>query len=205
MHGLSPFSRLLLSALLPMAVAHACQSPTDVVQFLIPVQNFAEAYQKTFAMSDGSFVNPSENQHMRHAFERMLQKTRAVGASFQVTPYDEYNVTMCRQDFARVLLLSVLGNFVSKPEEMQEQMQLSYTGSIATVVVDRSGDLVVVNSFDATRSYYLETLLFLSVIAIARLSVMKPVLIGDSNSDSASGRPPTSEGAVLKFRFSRPR
>lgn len=177
--------------LLLLQMARACQNPLDTVEFLVPIQNFADAYQQTFAMSDGSFVDPTQNQHMRHAFERMLQKTRDVGANYTVTEAGEYNITLCQQDFSRVLLLSVLGNFVTKPVEAQGQAQLSYTGSIGTVVVDRSGDLVIVNSFDSTRLLYLETLLFLSVIAIARLSVMKPVL--------------SPEGTSLVFKFTKPR
>lgn len=194
------FARMHLNSLLAnlfllLQITRACQNPLDTVEFLVPIQNFADAYQQTFAMSDGSFVDPAENQHMRHAFERMLQKTRDVGANYTVTETGEYNITLCQQDFSKVLLLSVLGNFVTKPTEAQEQAQLSYTGSIGTVVVDRSGDLVVVNSFDSTRSLYLETLLFLSVIAIARLSVIKPVLLSK----------PADEGAALTFKFTKPR
>ena len=73
-------------------------------------------------------------------------------------------------------MLAVLGNFVSTPADPKYSSQ-SASSTLATVVIDYTGSLVVVHSFATMRTYFLESLLFISIIAIARLSIVKKVTL----------------------------
>ena len=155
-----------------------CGTGDALLPITIPIDAFAEAYQKTFAMSDGSFVDTSRNQHMCEAFKKMLTLMQNIGvhpanATMGLETYqlETYQLNVCQEQLAEIFMLAVLGNFVVTPDEAQKTAELSYTKSIATVVVNRMGDLTIVNSFDAMRTFYLESLLFVSIVAVARLSV----------------------------------
>jgi hypothetical protein len=86
-----------------------------------------------------------------------------------------HTVEICGQDMPRILMLAVLGNFVSSPSDPKYSSQ-STEETLATVVVDYTGSLVVVHSFATMRTYFLESLLFISIIAMARLSLVKKVV-----------------------------
>lgn len=166
------FAAFIATIALNAAGGLACEQGTSVAADFT-FEEFATSYQQVFSMSDGSFVDPQQNEHMRGAFERMLLNMQSVGVQHDTNLATGYNVTICESDLPKILMFAVLGNFVSKPEIAHELMQLSYKGTLATVVVDRSGTLVVVETFDNMRKYYLEALLLLSVLAIARLSAVK--------------------------------
>lgn len=71
-------------------------------------------------------------------------------------------------DLLRVAMLAALGNFVNAPGD--------HPGEIATVAVDvYSGRIVVVPPYSALRESFLETLLVISVLVIARLTFVRHV------------------------------
>jgi len=182
-----------------MVVHGACQD--GQLNLTVQITEFAKAYQKVLSMSDGSFVDPQENQHMRGAFEKMLVHMEAVGVTHEQPAGENYSLAICHEQIPEVLLLSVLGNFVTRPDTAREQLALSYRGTIATVVVDRSGDLVVKDSLDAMRSFYLETLLFLSVLAIARLSIINTGLTSQNAPFRPSQFPAQRYTSIKNIKF----
>jgi hypothetical protein len=91
-----------------------------------------------------------------------------------------HTVEICGHNMTRILMLAVLGNFVSTPSDPKYGAQSS-ADTLATVVVDYTGSLVVVHSFATMRTYFLECLLFISIIAIARLSLVKKVTLVKTN------------------------
>ena len=91
-----------------------------------------------------------------------------------------HTVEICGHNMTRILMLAVLGNFVSSPTDPKYGSQSS-ADTLATVVVDYTGSLVVVHSFATMRTYFLESLLFISIIAIARLSLVKKVTLVKMN------------------------
>lgn len=65
-----------------------------------------------------------------------------------------------------------MGNFVSATSASSS----SSGSTLPSVVVDvYTGRLQVVSSFSSLRAYFLETLLIISVVAIARLSLLRKV------------------------------
>jgi hypothetical protein len=155
------------------------------IRIHIPVNEFTRAYTDTFRMSDGSRIVDSvdgDMEHMDAAFHHMKTLMASVGAmkSFKSgvrSTYTEvgHTVDICGQNMTRILMLAVLGNFVSSPVDPKYSSQSSEE-TLATVVVDYTGSLVVVHSFATMRTYFLESLLFISIIAIGRLSLVKNVV-----------------------------
>ena len=69
-----------------------------------------------------------------------------------------HTVEICGHNMTRILMLAVLGNFVSTPADPKYGSQSS-VDTLATVVVDYTGSLVVVHLFATMRTYFLESLL----------------------------------------------
>jgi hypothetical protein len=153
---------------------------TDGIGIQMTTSDFTDAYTQTFHMSDGSKIVDSADsgdmEHMNAAFERMKVMMSAIGAvqDNNQSVAVEHTVRICGQNMTRILMLAVLGNFVSSPADPKYNSQSS-AETLATVVVDYSGSLVVVHSFATMRTYFLESLLFISIIAMARLSLVKKV------------------------------
>jgi hypothetical protein len=149
----------------------------------MPVNEFARAYTNTFRMSDGSsIVDSAENdlEHMDAAFHHMKTLMTAIGAENAANRRTSYanvghTVEICGGNMTHILMLAVLGNFVSSPIDPKYSSQ-STAETFATVVVDYTGSLVIVHSFATMRTYFLESLLFISIIAIARLSLVKKII-----------------------------
>lgn len=139
-------------------------------------------------MSDGSSIveaDVTDTEHMDALFQHMKTLITSVGAkavmyskSHKREPkevmHNGHTVHICGHDMTRILMLAVLGNFVTNPTDPSYSSQ-SAKESLATVVVDHTGSLVVINSFTTMRTYFLETLLLVSIITIARLSLVKKV------------------------------
>jgi hypothetical protein len=148
----------------------------------MPVNEFARSYASTFRMSDGSQIVDSDvgdMEHMDAAFTHMKTLMTSVGATKVSTNRHSYDnvghtVEICGYNMTRILMLAVLGNFVSNPKDPKYGSQ-SAADTMATVVVDYTGSLVIVHAFATMRTYFLETLLFISIVAIARLSLIKKV------------------------------
>jgi hypothetical protein len=129
-------------------------------------------------MSDGSQLqmtttgsNSSDSILDSYVVTNILSIMGDVGVTHSVKGN---SVTVCESDLLKVIMLASLGNFVTSPVD-----EVIGSASIAQVVVDvYTGRLVVVIPYNSLRSYFLETLLVVSVIAIARLSLVRSVYIG---------------------------
>jgi hypothetical protein len=167
------------------SVSITCVGGEAGMRIHMPVNEFAHAYTDTFRMSDGSIMVDSADsdlEHMDAAFHHMKTLMASVGAN-KYTPVGSnqtyhnvgHTVDICGSNMTRILMLAVLGNFVSSPVDPKYSSQSSEE-TLATVVVDYTGSLVVVHSFATMRTYFLESLLFISIISIARLSLVKRVV-----------------------------
>jgi hypothetical protein len=159
-----------------------CEGGEMGVNVHIPVNEFAAAYANTFRMSDGSSMVDAQDRDMEHmnaAFHHVKTLMNSIGARNISSTKDNsttigHTVEICGVDMAHILMLAVLGNFVTSPDDPKYNSQTS-AETVATVVVDYTGSLVVVHSFATMRTYFLESLLFISILAIVRLSLVKKV------------------------------
>jgi hypothetical protein len=176
---------LLLLAFLEIGLAFnsipiTCVGGESGMRIHMPVNEFSRAYTETFRMSDGSVMVDSADsdlEHMDAAFHHMKTLMTSVGAMNWNDPNVNvgHTVEICGSNMTKILMLAVLGNFVSSPVDPKYSSQSSEE-TLATVVVDYSGSLVVVHSFATMRTYFLESLLFISIISIARLSLVKKIV-----------------------------
>lgn len=84
---------------------------------------------------------------------------------------------ICTAQAMDLLFLSIIGNFVTTPADPDMATASSAQG-LATVVIDVfTGSIVLVNSFGLIRTYFLEALLIVSVLAISRLAVVRKVVV----------------------------
>jgi hypothetical protein len=80
---------------------------------------------------------------------------------------------VCGEDITRLMFLGIIGNFVSTTGNA-ELAPKSASRTLASVVVDvYTGELVVLHSFGALRTYFLETMLVVSILAIAKLGLIR--------------------------------
>ena len=74
--------------------------------------------------------------------------------------------------------MGVIGNFVTDPSDPELLAESHGNKALASIMIDvHTGRLTLVNSFNVLRSYFLETLLIVSVIVIVRLSLVRNVTI----------------------------
>ena len=159
----------------PLASANTCASGKDMLQFDISLNDFSSSYREVFYMSDGSQVDPRDNDHMRIAYEHMLMLMGGIGISHNDSHVngDFYTKWVCPEEIPRIFMLATLGNFLTSPSDSKVWEGISSSHTPPVIVIDRSGKLTISNSFAQTRSMYLEALLLISVVAIARLSILK--------------------------------
>lgn len=120
------------------------------------------AFSSVFKMSDGSTLSGAggvENLPLRNTMSMLgdvgVQVNGTVGT-----------IQICEGDLLRLAMLAALGNFVNAPGD--------HPGEIATVAVDvYNGKIVLVPPYSALREYFLETLLVISVLVIARLAFVR--------------------------------
>jgi len=155
--------------------SNTCVNGRDKLKFDIPLDEFSSSYRKTFYMSDGSVVDPRDNDHMRIAYEHMLQLMGGIGVSTEdsLVNGDVYSKWVCPEEIPRIFMLATLGNFLTSPSDSRVWEGVSSSRKLPVIVIDRTGKLIISNSFAQTRSMYLEALLLISVVAIARLSIFK--------------------------------
>lgn len=111
--------------------------------------------------------------------------TSETGAAAAAEGATVVTLRVCGEDFARIALLAVVGNFVSPAPRGPAVAPNSVGGgagragaSLPTVVVDvETGRLQVVSSLSSLRAYFLEAMLVVSVLAIARLSMVQTVTV----------------------------
>lgn len=82
-------------------------------------------------------------------------------------------IQICGRDVVDLLLLAVVGNFVSTPDDPNLSPQSSMR-SMPTVVIDTyTGELVMHTPYDAVRGYFVEALLVISILVISRLTFVR--------------------------------
>lgn len=151
----------------------------NAVTFSFTGDEFLNTFSQVFHMSDGSQLqmttgNSSASILNSYAVTNILSIMGDVGVTHSV---EGNSLTVCESDILKVIMLASLGNFVTSPVD-----EIIGSASIAQVVVDvYTGRLVVVIPYNSLRSYFLETLLVISVIGIARLSLVRSVNIGVKN------------------------
>lgn len=148
--------------------------------------DFLGAYAAVFKMSDGSSIDPSlfegggeygaRTGHTGFSIEYVSTLLEPVGVEVLEDP-DDAGMVQLKVSVSSIpesLLLAVIGNFVLSPPAPGP----SSAYSLPAVVVDvYTGRLQLVSSFSMLRAYFLETLLIISVIAIARLSLVRKVTV----------------------------
>jgi hypothetical protein len=91
---------------------------------------------------------------------------------------------MCGDSVGRLMLLGVVGNFVTSPSSSSSSSsgggaassQPASSDTMPSVVIDAyTGRLEMVGSLSVMRAYFLETMLIISILAIARLALVHTV------------------------------
>ena len=80
---------------------------------------------------------------------------------------------ICGNDALNLLLLAVVGNFVSGPGDPAISSQSSLETMPSVAIDAYTGQLVMHTPYDAVRGYFVEALLVLSIIAISRLTFVR--------------------------------
>jgi hypothetical protein len=160
-----------------------CENNKTAIQLTITSHEFFTAYAKTFAMSDGSVIqsdmaqNGVNNPLLQKSFRYIhtLMSNIGIEATHYSTNDSHVNFRICNDDLVQIILFAVVGNFVTTPTDTDFSTQSS-ASNLASLVIDvYTGQLIVVNSYNAIRSLFLEALLVLCIIIIARLSFVRNI------------------------------
>lgn len=136
---------------------------------------FYAVFASQFRMSDGSAMDPSSVGDAAKARLFATRFMRNVGAT--VYPDRDlptaFTIEMCGADLLRNALLAVVGNYVSNPGDV-ELSPVSSTQAVPVVVVDTyTGGLMTHVAYSGVRGYFVEALLVVSIIVIARLTFVR--------------------------------
>lgn len=138
----------------------------------------------------------------------MQELMYAVGISVNETAsaasngmYEGDVLQICGQDVVDLILLGIVGNFVTNPSDPQlsSSSAASASTTVPSVVIDTyTGRLVVNMPYDAVRGYFIEALLVISIIVITRLSFVRNVTykITLPSAAAASGTAPAAPAAA---------
>jgi hypothetical protein len=160
-----------------------CDDNQTAIQMTISSQEFFTVYAKTFAMSDGSTIQgdasdqDSDSPILQKSFRYIHSLMANIG--IEATHYSsndaDVKFRICNDQIVQILMFAVIGNFVTNPTDEDLSLQ-STTKNLANIVIDvYTGQLIVVNSYNAIRALFLEALLVLCIIIIARISFVKQV------------------------------
>jgi hypothetical protein len=148
---------------------------------------FFGAYSSVFRMSDGSAIQRGTDGGggLGSSTSYFYTLMSAVGADVVEPPSGGWGsgaggvrIRVCGGDVARIALLAVVGNFVSPAGGAGSSGGAPGGVGLPTVVVDaRTGRLDLVGSLSAMRAYFLEAMLVVSILAIARLSMVQTVSV----------------------------
>ncbi len=72
-----------------------------------------------------------------------------------------------------LLLLAAVGNFVASPSDPNISPQSSMRSMPSVVIDTYTGELVMHTQYDSVRGYFVEALLVISIIVIARLTFVR--------------------------------
>ena len=196
----APLSTRLPSALLFLCILHTavgsgvvftgatCAEDPEMaaVDITVPHSILLHAYSKGFRLSDGSRMTLHEEKESNttsatdtvNYMRDMLRNMRVDSEDHSSgTPGQPRSVVfhLCGDDIMQLFIFGMIGNFVTDPTDQSLSTQVS-SESVASVVIDvYTNKLILVNSFNIIRTYFLETLLVISIIAIARLALVRNV------------------------------
>jgi hypothetical protein len=86
---------------------------------------------------------------------------------------DMMTFQVCGIDMVKIFMLGIVGNFVTSTKKDEASQN-----GLAKVVIDvYTGRLTLVNSFSVVRSYFLETMLIISILAVAKLTIIRNVKV----------------------------
>ena len=136
-------------------------------------EDYVSTFRQVFVMSDGSIptarIGADSHPLISDAMKHILSVLGDVGVYAST---DGNSIVVCETQLLRLAMLGALGNFVTNPSDTDVRQ----VGSLATVVLDAyTGRLIITTPYSALRSYFLETLLVISVITIARLAMVRTV------------------------------
>lgn len=180
-------------------VSSACVAggPGSAVDVEFTKREFFTAYASTFRMSDGSAILVPDEGSGGEFADRALSYLTTLMRNIGVNKVEEaiggegvtekVRLRVCEADVIRLLFMGVLGSFVSstatdgsaKPSPQDSQSTAS-SEFLSNVVVDvYTGELEFTNPYNVLsyRSFFLETLLVVSVIVIARLALVQTVRV----------------------------
>ena len=147
-------------------------------------REFYASFAGIFRLSDGSSIRPPAHERMesvRYMQELMYSVGVTVNDTLSAASTGKYEgdvLQICGSDVVDLLLLGIVGNFVTNPSDPQLSLQsgTSTASTVPSVVVDTfSGKLVMRMPYDAVRGYFIEALLVISIIVITRLSFVRNV------------------------------
>lgn len=147
----------------------------------MPDGDVLSAYAGVFQASDGSTVSTSDGSGGGGGnlggtgYVRTLM--RMAGADVGPTPGDpgSTSIMICGPDVARLAMLGAMGNLVTSPGDAAGSGAAVVPGGqpFATVVVDAyTGKLAFLQPYSSMRTFFLEAMLVISILAIARLSLV---------------------------------
>lgn len=163
-----------------MNTSAACDDGLQGVKILMDAHEFFESYSQVFHMSDGSKIQlPRRNLvDPSHIAGKSLTYIQNLLSGLGVLCGEEDNklsFTICPDDIGNLMFLAVIGNFVTSPLDADMSSTSSMPG-LASVVIDvYTGAITLVAPYNMMRAYFMETLLVISVMAIARISFVKKV------------------------------
>jgi hypothetical protein len=166
-------------------LANDC-SPLDKngIRIRMTRSEFFDTYISIFDMSDGSNIDDlySDNSTGKMTLKgSSLNYTssllRLVGVE-ELSPAGESDMMtfqVCGIDMVKIFMLGIIGNFVTSTKKGADEASQN---GLAKVVIDvYTGRLTLVNSFSVVRSYFLETMLIISILAVAKLTIIRNVKV----------------------------
>lgn len=166
------------STLCPPVFDYSSQN-TEGILVTVSDAEFFVAYSKVFKMSDGSKVDPltstigAQTIGSNISFNYTHTLMRMVGVDRIDQQPGNSTFLLCGNDFGRLALFAVLGNFASST--VGDPNQATMGGSV--VVDPFTGMLVRAGDYKSVRSYFVEALLVISILVIARISMVRSVTV----------------------------
>jgi hypothetical protein len=160
-----------------------CVNNASGFELRVTPHEFFTVYSKTFAMSDGSIIQDGfkgigvDDMLLEKSFIYIHTLMSNIGIDTQRYTAGDPDVAfkVCDNDLIQIFLFAVIGNFITNPLDPDFSVQSS-ASNLASIVIDvYTGQLVIVNSYSAIRPLFLEALLVLCIIIIARLTFVRNI------------------------------
>jgi hypothetical protein len=132
------------------------------VELLFTPDEFIHSFKEVFVMSDGSVAgnNSIPSAMELTSYAQLLMHN--VGVNSSTSPTRSH---VCTSSLMNLYMLAAVGNFATHGDE-------AMINSLPSVVVDAyTGKLATLRSYADTRTIFLETLLVVCIIAIARIYI----------------------------------